>query len=205
MKNLLKKLSEARKIIRTQSVEKKGKNNFAKYNYFTPEQIFEITSIAEEKVGLLSKFSLYEKNGVLIGKLQIWDVETGKGIPFIMRTAIPDIKGTNVAQQLGGAVTYTHRYLLTTAYKIAENHLDLDNDNQFNQTSQARQPRQQNATNYQNKVTEWLTEEQFEKTLKSEKIEAIKAVLSVYSKNGKGMKKEYKQKLTQKLNELIND
>lgn len=47
-----------------------------------------------------------------------------------MATAIPSITATNAAQQLGGCVTYTERYLKMTAFGISDNTLDLDSKKQ---------------------------------------------------------------------------
>ena len=41
-------------------------------------------------------------------------------------TAIPEIKATNVAQKIGGTVTYNERYLTMMAFKISDNSLDFD-------------------------------------------------------------------------------
>jgi hypothetical protein len=59
--------------------------------------------------------------------LAIIDIETGEKVDYTMATAIPEIKATNIAQQLGGCVTYTERYLKQTAFGISENSLDFDN------------------------------------------------------------------------------
>jgi hypothetical protein len=195
MKNILKKLSEARKQISETKLKKEGKNSFSNYQYFTPEQIFSLTSEAEQKTGLISKFDLVSENENISGKLTIFDVESGENIEFKMMTAIPEIKATNVAQQLGGAVTYTHRYLLTTAYKIAENHLDFDSD-----TNTPANPQKQVSTTQKSEqeVKTWLTKEQFDIALKAD-IKGISAVLKKFSENGNAMKKEYREELKKQL------
>ena len=43
-----------------------------------------------------------------------------------MASAIPEIKATNIAQQLGGCVTYTERYLKMSLFGITDNQLDFD-------------------------------------------------------------------------------
>jgi hypothetical protein len=130
MKNLLKALQNARQYISEMEFKKVGKNTYSNYAYYTPEQIFEITLRAEFNSGLLSKFDLVEENNILLGKLTIFHLESGESLEFKMRSDIPEIKATNLTQKLGGAVTYTHRYLLTNAYKIAENQLDFDSNEQ---------------------------------------------------------------------------
>ena len=43
-----------------------------------------------------------------------------------MASAIPEIKATNVAQQLGGCSTYTERYMKQSMFGITDNQLDFD-------------------------------------------------------------------------------
>ena len=136
MKELLLSLNGARLYCREKAPKKTGINTFSKYDYFTPEQIFGLTSEAEEKNGLISTFDLIPHDQQVLGLLTIYHIESGGKLEFKMLTSIPEIKATNSTQQLGGAVTYTHRYLLTTAYKIAENHLDFDADQQKTEKNQ---------------------------------------------------------------------
>ena len=188
MKNVLKALQNARLYISEKKFTKKGRNNFSKYDYFTPEQIFDITLKAEFDNGLFSKFDLIEENNIIFGVLTIYHVESGESLEFKMRSDIPDIKATNLTQKLGGAVTYTHRYLLTNAYKIAENQLDFDSD----QNTLAKK------TEQKTEIT-WLSQNQFEKALKASN-KQIQNVLEKYNTDTHKMKKEYKETLEGLLN-----
>jgi hypothetical protein len=190
MQKLLEKISNARKNIAENKIKKLGKNKFANYDYFTPEQIYQLTSDAEQKNGLISKFDLMKNETSTKGVLTIFDIESGVNLSFEMTTAIPEIKATNLTQQLGGTVTYTHRYLLTTAYKIAENHLDFDSD----ENSPA------NEKNTKKADIIWLTESQFLSALNSTK-KGIETTLIVFNSETKKMKKEYKIQLENKLKE----
>jgi hypothetical protein len=76
--------------------------------------------------GLLTKFDLHRNEIGTYGTLEIIDIETAEKVVYTMATAIPEIKATNIAQQLGGCVTYTERYLKQTAFGISENSLDFD-------------------------------------------------------------------------------
>jgi len=120
----IKKLQQARQEIRNTKLEKKGFNSFSKYKYFTPEQISELTS--NPKFGLFNKFDLVRTEHGLMARLSVIDIESGKSVDFQIATEIPEIKATNVAQQLGGCVTYSERYLLQIAYDIKDNSLDFD-------------------------------------------------------------------------------
>ena len=57
----------------------------------------------------MTKFDLKRNELGVFGVLTIFDLETGENIDYIMATAIPEIKATNIAQQLGGGGTYTER------------------------------------------------------------------------------------------------
>ncbi len=121
------KLHEARKYIKAYGKEKQGRNDYSKYDYFTPEQISQMVFEACEANKLIPLFSLRRNELGLYGELKIVDFEKiTDNIIFEMVTDIPSIKATNVTQQIGGAVTYTERYLLMTAFDIKDNNLDPD-------------------------------------------------------------------------------
>jgi len=125
--NIYQKLHEARKYIKTCGIEKKGWNNYSKYKYYTPEQISDLAFRACEDQGLLTIFDLLRNELGITGGLKIMNLsDTNEVISFTMASAIPEIKATNAIQQLGGAVTYTERYLLMSAFDIKDNNLDPD-------------------------------------------------------------------------------
>ena len=122
----LKKLNQARNLIREMGVKKKGFNDYSKYSYFTPEQINDMVNKASSELGLFNKFDLSRGEFGLTATLTIYDLDTNDSETFKMATDIPSIKATNIAQQLGGAVTYSERYLKMIAYNIVENAMDFD-------------------------------------------------------------------------------
>lgn len=123
---IYKKLAEAREIIKAMKVKKAGRNTFSSYDYFTPEQVSAMVHEAEKQAGIIHLFSMTRTENGLHGHLFLKDVETGEEISLMQATEIPEIKATNAAQQVGGAVTYTLRYMLMTAFDIADNSLDPD-------------------------------------------------------------------------------
>jgi hypothetical protein len=129
MKELLTSLHLAKKQIKETKLEKKGHNSYSNYYYFLPEQIEQLVFDACDKNGLYTKFDLV-RGGIgeegERGILTVFHIDTMQSISFEMATAIPEIKATNIAQQLGGCATYTERYLKQTAFGIAENTLDFD-------------------------------------------------------------------------------
>jgi len=137
-KDIYQKLHEARKYIKTCGEEKKGWNDYSKYKYYTPDQISDLSFRACEDQHLLTKFSLIRDELGILGQLIIINLDNPdeKEI-FSMASAIPEIKATNASQQLGGAVTYTERYLLMVAFDIKDNNLDFDSKDQSKKSESA--------------------------------------------------------------------
>jgi len=123
---ILKKIAKAKEQIKSESIKKDGKNTFSKYAYFTPDQVERMVFNACQSNGLLTMFNLNRDQFGEVGTLTIYDINSDEKIEYNMATAIPSIKATNVAQQLGGCVTYTERYLKMSAFGIVENSLDFD-------------------------------------------------------------------------------
>lgn len=126
MKELIKKIAAAKAEIKNSPLKKEGKNSFSNYEYFTPSQIEFLVATACHNNGLLTTFDLIRNDLGVFGKLTIYDTETGVSLSTEMATAIPEIKATNIAQQLGGCVTYTERYLKMSFFGITDNKLDFD-------------------------------------------------------------------------------
>jgi len=95
----------------------------------------------------------------------------------------------NDPQGLGSAITYQRRY----AYGAILN-LNIDEDDDANKASE--KPKETPKVDMK-----WLTDDQFKIALASDK-KGIESVLKIYDgKNGKSMKKEYREQLTLKLQE----
>jgi len=116
MKSILKKLNQARSFVRELSVQKKGRNNFAKYDYFQPDDIADWTQQANIKFGIIDVYNNERtENGDYLCNLSLYCIETGECVSFQQMTAKPEIKATNEAQKMGGMLTYSNRYILQTA------------------------------------------------------------------------------------------
>ena len=126
MKELLKKLAAAKAEIKATKLKKEGKNTFSNYEYFTPSQIEFLVATACHNNKLLTSFDLIRNDLGVYGRLTIYDLESGEKLTTEMASAIPEIKATNIAQQLGGCVTYTERYLKMSLFGITDNQLDFD-------------------------------------------------------------------------------
>lgn len=187
MKTIYQKILNVRNSIKSTTIKKQGHNSFSNYDYFTPEQIDLITFNECKKEGLLNKYDLKRTPLGLIAQMAVIEIETGESEIFELAMEIPEIKATNISQQLGGAMTYSKRYLLMNIYDISDNTLDFDND----------KPEEKE----QKQDVNWLTKEQFEKAINSD-AKGIQATLTFFSTGNNKMKKEYKEQLTAKLNTL---
>ena len=126
MLKVLKKMNDAIELIKNSNLTKRGRNTFSGYSYYTPEQVSELVIGACHKVKIFPKFDLIKGEHGIDGKLKIFDLESDEVLEYTMASAIPEIKATNVSQQLGGAMTYTKRYLYMNAFDIVDNNLDFD-------------------------------------------------------------------------------
>ena len=126
MKELLNKLASAKAEIKSTKLKKEGKNTYSNYEYFTPSQIEFLVSAACHNNKLLTSFDLIRNDLGVFGRLTVYDLESGEKLTTEMASAIPEIKATNIAQQLGGCVTYTERYLKMSLFGITDNQLDFD-------------------------------------------------------------------------------
>ena len=126
MKELLNKLAAAKAEIKATKLKKEGKNTFSNYEYFTPSQIEFLVATACHNNKLLTSFDLIRNDLGVYGRLTVYDLESGEKLTTEMASAIPEIKATNIAQQLGGCVTYTERYLKMSLFGITDNQLDFD-------------------------------------------------------------------------------
>ena len=131
MKNIITKLAVAKQQVATEKNAKAWKNSFSNYNYFTPEQVNTIVQKVCDNCWLLTKFDLKRNEYGVFWTLTVYDIESWESLEFESATAIPEIKATNVAQQMWGCMTYTERYLKMTAFWIIDNSLDFDSDEQY--------------------------------------------------------------------------
>jgi hypothetical protein len=130
-------------------------------------------------------------------------------VKFSIATEIPEIKATNVAQQLGGAVTYSERYLLMIAYDIKDNNLDFDSQ------KPKEEKREKTEKKYEEDERPWLSEKQFKTAIQlmsdpkptmwgSHQLNDNQEIYDLLDKNMK-MKKEYREKLKASIRQEVED
>lgn len=126
MKNIYKKLNEARSLVRKGGYKKEGRNDYSKYDYFTPEQVENIVAEVTEKTKTMCICNFKQDTLGYFQELRLVDLESEEELVFELRTEKGELKATNATQQMGGTDTYSERYLKMKVFQIKDNNLDFD-------------------------------------------------------------------------------
>jgi len=139
--NIYQKLEQARKLVRESKIKKEGRNDYSKYDYFTPEQVEKLVANACEKTGLIVLCNLEKDEYGLFQSLNLINTENPEEkLPFILRTEKGEVKATNSTQQMGSTDTYSERYIKMKVFQIKDNNLDPDNlDNRDSKRSEVKE------------------------------------------------------------------
>lgn len=138
MKKVLEKLKKARDIIKLSDLKKTGRNDYSKFDYYTPEQVESLVDKACQETGTIVLCNLKADEFGLFQTLDFIDLESEEKISFEMRTKHGSITATNETQQMGGTDTYSERYIKMKVFQIKDNNLDIDS--QDNRPKQAVKP-----------------------------------------------------------------
>lgn len=133
MKQVLSKLAEARLFIKSHPVKKDGRNDFSKYDYFTPEIVSKLVNDACVEANIICVFCLKQDQLGYYGEVTTTDLDTGELLITETRTDRPEIKATNATQQMGGMNTYAKRYALMSLFDIEDNTMDFDSQDNSKQ------------------------------------------------------------------------
>lgn len=117
-------------------LEKDGRNDFAKYDYFRPDDILKALIPLLIKYNLFIKFNLEIINDYYRGTLIISDFQLKQSTvfreadseTFIFDIDKANVKGANPSQNSGATLTYAKRYSLMNAFNIADNSDDFDSN-----------------------------------------------------------------------------
>jgi len=130
MDKIYEKLNKAREDVRTGGYTKDGRNEYSKYDYFTPETVEKIVSEVCEKNKLLTICNLKADEFGLYQELTLIDLEAKdnelNNLVFTLRTIMGEMKATNATQQMGGTDTYSERYIKMKVFQIKDNNIDPD-------------------------------------------------------------------------------
>ena len=132
MKKILQKLREVRSIIKDSDLKKAGRNEYSKFDYYTPEQVETLVDNACSKTNTIVLCNLKKDEFGLYQTLDFIDLETEEKLTFEMRTKFGTITATNATQQMGGTDTYSERYIKMKVFQIKDNNLDFDGQDNSN-------------------------------------------------------------------------
>jgi len=117
VRNIYEKISAIK--MKLLGIKKSGNNEFSKYTYFELGDILTvlIPALHEERLFMKTEFSATEQTAKLI----ICEIDnTNNRIEFETHVGSCTLKASHDIQNLGAAQTYTRRYLIMTAFDIAE-------------------------------------------------------------------------------------
>ena len=126
MKKVLEKLKLARDIIKSSDLKKSGRNDYSKFDYYTPEQVETLVDKACKDTNSIVLCNLKADEFGLYQTLDFIDLESEEKVSFEMRTKHGSITATNETQQMGGTDTYSERYIKMKVFQIKDNNLDID-------------------------------------------------------------------------------
>ncbi len=124
MENIYKKLAKVRETLQDMDLKKSGENTYSKFEYYELGDFLPAINKLCAKNGLLTVFTL-EKDRACLSVINA--EEPSETILFHSPTADVEIGlkkdgtgGAQPIQNLGGQITYLRRYLMMTAFEIAE-------------------------------------------------------------------------------------
>ena len=126
MKNVLIKLKKAREIIKLSDLKKDGRNDYSKFDYYTPEQVEKLVDKACKETNTIVVCNFKADEFGLFQTLDFIDLDSDEKLSFEMRTKHGSISATNETQQMGGTDTYSERYIKMKVFQIKDNNLDID-------------------------------------------------------------------------------
>lgn len=116
-KNIYEKLQELRFIVANTEMKKSGKNKFAGYEYFELQDMMPTVISGMKDLKLCSRIAFDEELAVLT----IINTEAPEEfMSFTMPMSSASLKGCHAVQNLGATMTYSRRYLWTTALDLTE-------------------------------------------------------------------------------------
>jgi hypothetical protein len=111
MKNLLPKLQKIRIDLQNMNLKKSGENKFAKFMYYELSDILPSINSLCFKEKISTHFYIENDLEIKNAILEIIDIESNETLTFTVPFLVPEIRGANIVQNLGGAITYLRRYL----------------------------------------------------------------------------------------------
>ena len=133
--SLYQKLNTARELVRKTKHKKAGHNTYAKFDYYTPEQVEMIVAEVCEATKMIPVCNLRRNEYGVFQELTLVDLEDEtKTLVFELATVPGEMKATNATQQMGGTDTYSERYIKMKVFQIKDNNLDPDSQDNSKKT-----------------------------------------------------------------------
>lgn len=186
--DIYEKIQACRASIKAMSLEKKGFNEYSKYYYYTPEQVDTMVHQVCIQNKIFHKFELKRNEYGIYGLMTIIDLESQQTATFEMASAIPSITATNDTQKLGGASTFTNRYLLQNVFDIVDNTLDPDSQDNRSKSGENKEAKINNDL-------PWLNEN-------NPNFDNIKKAIKNKIRTMEDLRKKYK--ISKKIAEILN-
>jgi len=117
------------KISNELRLKKQGRNEWAKYDYFKPDDIMRAITPLLEKYNLIAIFNM-EFIGETYnykGTLKLEDCNSDDHVLYRFDIPLTEVKGAGSGQNAGATQTYCKRYMFMNTFNIADNKDDLDN------------------------------------------------------------------------------
>ena len=137
MKNLIKKVAEARSII---SIGKTGTNKFANFNYYQIDEIYAQAKEVFKDLGLVTIVSSdYLGDSTIKFTLDVMSDDSDGKLSYSVITKLNEgMKGAQPAQEAGATITYATKYLYGLLLMIDDGKSDPDKNNDFGKSSQSK-------------------------------------------------------------------
>jgi len=113
-------------------LKKDGKNSFANYNYFLPDEILSTLNPLLENNELFMSFNMPYSNDKKMYEATLYFedlTDETQNITYKFDIPLTSVKGASEAQGAGATLTYAKRYSLMNVFSIADNNDDLDSKN----------------------------------------------------------------------------
>lgn len=137
MKNLIKKVAEARSII---SIGKTGINKFANFNYYQIDEIYAQAKEVFKDLGIVTIVSSdYLGDSTIKFTLDVMSDDSDGKLSYSVITKLNEgMKGAQPAQEAGATITYATKYLYGLLLMIDDGKSDPDKNNDFGKGSQSK-------------------------------------------------------------------
>lgn len=135
----LEKLTLQQKIVKISNeirLKKDGKNDFNKYNYFTPDNIMMALNPLLDKYSVFTHFNLKWNLDIEMYTATLTITDGDKSETYVLDLEPSVISKVSGPQNAGSTMTYAKRYCLMNAFNIADDNADPDSNEMTKKTEE---------------------------------------------------------------------